>query len=126
MEALVGTLNKELALLGLPPGTVKFREITLTGLLFVCHPMKCVAILSVLRAAACQHQSSAAQNKNIPHLTSDNIAAGDREDGRNIFNYVNSCSHLASRNSSGCLIFVGLFSLKIQKKVYYEITFKNI
>ena len=91
MEVLVGTLNKETALLGFSPGTEKYREVPLTGLLFVCHPMKCVAILSVLRAAACQHQSSAAQNKNIPHLTSDNIAAGDSGDGRNIFNYVNSC-----------------------------------
>ena len=91
MEVLVGTLNKETALLGFSPGTEKYREVPLTGLLFVSHPMKCVAILSVLRAAACQHQSSAAQNKNIPHLTSDNIAAGDGEDGRNIFNYVNSC-----------------------------------
>ena len=47
-----------------------------------------------------------------------------REDGRNIFNYVNSCSHLASRNSSGCLIFVGLFSLKIQKKYIPKLLLK--
>ena len=115
MEALVGTFIKETALSGLSPGTVKFREIPLTALLFVCHPMKCVAILSVLRAAACQHQSSAAQNKNIPHLTSDNIAAGDGEDGRYIFNCVNS-------------YHVPMLPLEIHpdEKIYFEFTIKNI